>query len=64
MRQEPDIGTVPVIAVSATASAEHRADCRRAGVDVFLAKPVSLDELLAAIGSLLKLQWGAPPADS
>jgi len=64
MRQEPDIGTVPVIAVSATASAEHRADCRRAGVDVFLAKPVSLDELLAAIGSLLKLQWSAPPADS
>jgi CheY-like chemotaxis protein len=61
LRQDPDIGTVPVIAVSATASAEHRAECKRAGVDVFLAKPVSLDELLAAIGAQLKLEWGAPP---
>ncbi|MFL6628879.1 MAG: response regulator [Vitreoscilla sp.] len=62
LRQDPDIGSVPVIAVSATASAQHRAECKRAGVDVFLAKPVSLDELLAAIGAQLKLEWSAPPA--
>jgi CheY-like chemotaxis protein len=62
LRREPDIGGVPVIAVSATASAEHRAACLDAGVNVFLAKPVSLEALLAAIGEQLQLQWAGSPA--
>jgi CheY-like chemotaxis protein len=36
---------VPVIAVSASATAEHRAACLQAGVNVFLTKPVSLEAL-------------------
>jgi signal transduction histidine kinase len=57
LRRDPDLSAVPVIAVSATASAEHRADCLRAGVNVFLAKPVSLEALRAHIGEQLGLQW-------
>jgi signal transduction histidine kinase len=62
LRQDPDLGEVPVIAVSASAGAEHRAACLRAGVNVFLAKPVSLAALRAHIGELLGLQWIEPTA--
>ena len=62
LRRDPQLGAIPVIAVSATASAEHRADCLRAGANVFLTKPVSLEELLAAIGDQLRLQWLEPAA--
>ena len=62
LRRDADLGAVPVIAISATASAEHRAACRRAGVNVFLAKPVSLDTLQAHIGEQLGLQWLEPTA--
>jgi len=60
LRRDADLGSVPVIAVSATASAEHRAACLRAGVNVFLAKPVSLEALRTHIGEQLGLQWIEP----
>jgi len=60
LRRDADLGAVPVIAVSATASAEHRAACLRAGVNVFLAKPVSLEALRTHIGEQLGLQWIEP----
>ena len=62
LRQDADLGAVPVIAISATASAEHRAACLGAGVNVFLAKPVSLEVLRAHIGEQLGLQWIEPTA--
>ena len=62
LRQDADLGAVPVIAISATASAEHRAACLGAGVNVFLAKPVSLEVLRARIGEQLGLQWIEPTA--
>ena len=62
LRRDPDLGAVPVIAISATASAEHRAACLGAGVNVFLAKPVSLEALRAHIGEQLGLQWLEPTA--
>jgi CheY-like chemotaxis protein/anti-sigma regulatory factor (Ser/Thr protein kinase) len=64
LRQDADLGAVPVIAVSASATAEHRADCLRAGVNVFLTKPVSLGELRAHIGEQLGLQWIEPTASA
>jgi CheY-like chemotaxis protein len=51
-----------VIALSASATAEHRAACLQAGVNVFLTKPVSLQTLQAHIGQQLGLQWIEPPA--
>lgn len=62
LRLDAELGAVPVIAVSASASAEQRATCLRAGVNVFLAKPVSLGALRAHIGELLGLQWIEPTA--
>ena len=60
LRQQADFAAVPVIAVSASATAEHRAACLQAGVDVFLTKPVSLETLQAHIGKELGLQWMEP----
>ncbi len=62
LRRDANLAAVPVIAVSASASPEHRAACLRAGVDVFLAKPVSLEALRVQIGELLGLQWTEPTA--
>jgi CheY-like chemotaxis protein len=62
LRGDADLGAVPVILVSATARTARRAACPRAGVDVFLAKPVSLEALRTHIGELLGLQWLAPTA--
>jgi signal transduction histidine kinase len=62
LRQDAELGAVPVIAVSASASAQHHADCLRAGVNVFLAKPVRLEALRTSIGELLGLEWIEPSA--
>ncbi|MGM9491121.1 response regulator [Ideonella sp. YS5] len=55
LRRDPELGAVPVIAISASASAEHRADCLKAGVNVFLTKPVSLETLHAHVMEQLGL---------
>jgi signal transduction histidine kinase len=60
LRQDAELGAVPVIAVSASPGAEHRDACLRAGINVFLAKPVSLEALRTHIGEQLGLQWIAP----
>jgi signal transduction histidine kinase len=60
LRRDADLAMIPVIAVSASASAEHRAACLQAGVNVFLPKPVSLEALRAHIAEQLGLQWIEP----
>lgn len=60
LRRDADLAAVPVIAVSTSATAEHRAACLQAGVNVFLTKPVSLETLQAHIGNELRLQWIQP----
>jgi CheY-like chemotaxis protein len=62
LRREADLAAVPVIAVSASVDAEHRAACLQAGVNVFLTKPVSLEMLQAHIAEQLGLQWIEPSA--
>jgi len=56
LRRDADLAAVPVIAISASAMAEHRAACLQAGVNVFLSKPVSLETLQAHIEEQLGLQ--------
>ena len=62
LRRDADLAVIPVITVSASANAEHRAACLQAGVNVFLPKPVSLAALRAHIGEQLGLQWIEPTA--
>jgi signal transduction histidine kinase len=62
LRRDADLAAVPVIALSASASTDHRVACLQAGVNVFLTKPVSLETLQAHIGEQLGLQWIEPAA--
>ncbi|WP_255763722.1 response regulator [Roseateles caseinilyticus] len=55
LRRDAELASVPVIAVSASATAEHRAACLGAGVNVFLTKPVSLELLQTHIAEQLGL---------
>jgi signal transduction histidine kinase/DNA-binding NarL/FixJ family response regulator len=57
IRHMPAWRSLPVVAVTASASREDEARCIEAGANAFLAKPVDHDALLGTIGSLLSLQW-------
>jgi CheY-like chemotaxis protein len=64
LRRDADLAKVPVIAISASATAEHHAACLQAGVNVFLTKPVSLEALQAHIGEQLGLNRTGPAEDA
>ena len=57
LRADDAVVGVPIIAVSAGATAEEQACCLAAGANVFLPKPVDVAELLKAIGNMLDMQW-------
>ena len=57
IRRMPQWSSVPIIAVTASASREDEVKCLDAGADGFLAKPVDHDDLLRAIGKHLALDW-------
>jgi len=45
-------GAVPIVAVTANAASEEIAECRSAGMNDFVGKPISAESLFAAI-----LRW-------
>jgi len=57
IRRMPDWANLPIVAVTASASAEDERKSRDAGANAFLAKPIDHDLLLRTIGSLLSLKW-------
>jgi len=61
LRALPALRQVPLIAISASASAADQQHSFAVGANAFLAKPVDFDLLLAEIGALLGLHW--LPAD-
>ncbi len=65
IRTAPDPLETPIIAVSASVLESDRRDCRAAGCDAFLSKPVRARELYALLETHLDLTWthAEPAAD-
>ena len=57
LKASEEAASVPVIAVSAGAFAEDEARARAAGVDAFVRKPFSPEEILDQLGARLGLQY-------
>jgi DNA-binding response OmpR family regulator len=55
LRAEPATARIPIVMVTAKVSAVDAARARAAGVDDYITKPFSLDELMERIGVLLKI---------
>jgi len=57
LRRTPALRSVPVIAISASATPDVEQLAIAAGADAFLPKPIDMLALVARTGSLLKLAW-------
>jgi len=64
LRALPEIGRVPIIAVSASATLSDQHHSLSAGADAFVPKPVDIDILLQHIGKLLELSWIHQPHEA
>ncbi len=51
IRALPGVARVPILALSAYSSEEFAAQCREAGMDGYIEKPVRPDQLLATVGA-------------
>ena len=61
LRADERLRAVPIIAASASASAEHQRASLQAGANVFLPKPIDAPLLLRHVGELLSLRWRLAP---
>ncbi len=57
IRMIPELKEVPFIIVSASVYEETKQECREAGCDGFLDKPVNIDKLINLLGTHLKIEW-------
>lgn len=57
MRQSTDLGSIPIIAVSASVGTDDQARGLAAGANAFLSKPVEQERLFQKVGRLLELNW-------
>ncbi|WPP46267.1 response regulator [Pseudomonas sp. AN-1] len=64
IRQLGARGQLPIIAISASAMPEDRRHCFKVGMNGFLAKPITVDELYATLGQWYRRQPAHPPAAS
>jgi len=60
LREDPAYAHLPIIAISANAAEDHRQACLQAGANMYMSKPVRLEELAAAIGQLLHCEARQP----
>jgi CheY-like chemotaxis protein len=57
LREDPQLATVPVVAVSASSFELDRRRALEAGANEFLPKPLDFELLFQALGKLLRLTW-------
>jgi signal transduction histidine kinase/CheY-like chemotaxis protein len=57
LRAEQALNSIPVIAMSASASEYAREEALQAGCSGFISKPLRLTSLLEIVGAQLRLQW-------
>jgi PAS domain S-box-containing protein len=57
LRQTPGLASVPIVAVSASASSADQCNSLVTGASAFVPKPIDVDLLLHHIGELTKLVW-------
>lgn len=57
IRSQSDLKTLPIVVSSASVFEADRQEALEAGADRFLPKPISTDELLAALETTLKCSW-------
>jgi cyclic di-GMP phosphodiesterase len=57
IKSNPDTDLIPVILLTALSNKQDRIEGIKAGADDFLTRPVDRSELLARVGSLLKLKY-------
>ena len=62
IRSTPGVVDVPVIATSASATADMEARSRSVGANAFIPKPIEQAALLKTIGALLGLRWVYEPS--
>jgi putative two-component system response regulator len=57
IKSNPETYLIPIVLVTALSDKKHRIEGIEAGADDFLTRPVDRTELLARVGSLLKLKY-------
>jgi CheY-like chemotaxis protein len=57
LREMPEFGDLPIVAVSAGASGSDAAKSLAAGANAFLSKPIDFSGLLSQIAALLNIEW-------
>ena len=60
LRSDPSFQIVPIVALTARALADERAEALRVGFDEVIVKPCLPDELMAAVDRLLGIQHDSP----
>jgi signal transduction histidine kinase/ActR/RegA family two-component response regulator len=61
IRADPSVSGIPIIATSASATSDVEADCRAAGANSFIAKPIDRDAFLDLIARHVTLEWVREP---
>jgi PAS domain S-box-containing protein len=57
LRELPEFGDLPIVAVSAGASGSDAAKSLAAGANAFLSKPVDFGRVLSQLAALLNIEW-------
>ena len=60
IRAEPEIGHIPIVALTARALAEEREAVLQAGFDAFISKPVVPEQLLVHVQRILEARQARP----